>query len=122
LNKRILIGSANKDKAAELQELLRGLPWTVLSLNDFDAVDAPEETGATFEENAALKARYYGGRFDVPCVADDSGLEVDVLGGQPGVLSRASPAPRLMMPPTTRSSSPNWLGFPPESGPRASGV
>ncbi len=84
---RLLIGSANAGKARELAELLAGLPWTVLSLADLPGVDAPAETGTTFAENAALKARYYGDCFGVTCIADDSGLMVDALDGAPGVLS-----------------------------------
>lgn len=83
----LLIGSSNRDKAAELAGLLDGAPWTVRTLADFDAVPEPEETETTFEGNALLKARYYGERFGVACVADDSGLEVDALDGAPGVYS-----------------------------------
>ena len=83
----LLIGSANPDKARELVELMAGLPWEVRSLKDYSAVAEPEESGATFEENAILKARYYSAHFGVACVADDSGLEVDALDGAPGVYS-----------------------------------
>jgi len=83
----LLIGSGNLDKAAELQELLKDSRWEVKSLRDFPEVDEPEETGETFEANAALKARYYSEQFGVACVADDSGLAVDALGGAPGVYS-----------------------------------
>lgn len=83
----LLIGSGNAKKAAEMAALLKGLPWRVLSLRDFHAIDEAEETGETFEENAALKARYYGDAFGVACIADDSGLAVDALGGAPGVYS-----------------------------------
>lgn len=88
MGKRILlIGSGNRHKAAELQEILEGLPWMVKSLADYPAVEEPVEDGATFEENAIKKAQYYGAQFDVACVADDSGLCVDALGGDPGVYS-----------------------------------
>lgn len=87
MNKKLLIGSANAAKARELAELVADLPWTVISLRDLPEVTPPEETGDTFEENAALKARYYGDTFKVACVADDSGLMVDALDGAPGVLS-----------------------------------
>lgn len=83
----LLIGSGNRDKARELAELLQGLPWEVRSLKDFPAVAEPVEDGRTFEENALKKARYYGRHFNVACVADDSGLEVDYLDGAPGVYS-----------------------------------
>jgi XTP/dITP diphosphohydrolase len=87
LPKVLLIGSGNAHKAEELATLLSGLPWEVRSLKDFEPVPEPEETGETFEENALLKARYYGEHFGVACVADDSGLCVDALGGEPGVYS-----------------------------------
>ena len=83
----LLIGSGNRDKAAELAELLAGLPWEVKSLADFPTVPEPVEDGMTFEANALKKARYFCRRFNVPCVADDSGLQVDALDGAPGVFS-----------------------------------
>lgn len=85
--KALLIGTANPDKKRELIELLAGLDWQVSSLADLPPVDAPEETGDTFEENALLKARFYAAHYAMPCVADDSGLEVDALDGAPGVYS-----------------------------------
>lgn len=83
----LLIGSSNRDKAAELAELLKGLPWTVMSLADLPSVPEPVEDGDTFEANAVKKAIYYGRHFDMSCVADDSGLIVDALNGAPGVYS-----------------------------------
>ncbi len=83
----LLIGSNNKDKAAELAGLLADTPWTVKTLAEFGSVPEPDETEDTFEGNALLKARYYSAYFGVACVADDSGLEVDVLNGAPGVYS-----------------------------------
>jgi XTP/dITP diphosphohydrolase len=83
----LLIGSGNLKKAQELAALLEGLPWRVLSLRDMPDLPEPEETGASFAENAALKAQYYGDAFQIACIADDSGLSVDCLGGAPGVRS-----------------------------------
>ena len=83
----LLIGSGNRKKALELAKILEGLPWDVKTLADFPNVREPEEDGKTFEENALIKARYYSARFNVTCVGDDSGLVVDLLGGQPGVMS-----------------------------------
>ncbi len=85
--KTLLIGSSNPDKAAELERLIDGTAWDVKTLRDFPAIAEPEETETTFEGNALLKARYYGTAFSVACVADDSGIEVDALGGAPGVYS-----------------------------------
>lgn len=88
MSRVLVIGSGNRDKARELAELLKGLPWDVKSLKDFPPVEEPEETGATFEENALLKARYYSQALGgVVCVADDSGLAVDALDGAPGIYS-----------------------------------
>ncbi|MBI2422002.1 MAG: RdgB/HAM1 family non-canonical purine NTP pyrophosphatase [Candidatus Hydrogenedentes bacterium] len=81
------MGTSNRDKVRELREILAGLPWEICSLADLAPVPEPEEAGATFEENALLKARYYASHFSMACVADDSGLEVDALGGAPGVRS-----------------------------------
>ena len=83
----LLIGSGNIDKAAELAHLLEGLPWAVRSLRDYPKITEPEEDADTFEGNALKKARYYSEAFQVCCVADDSGLVVDALGGAPGVFS-----------------------------------
>ena len=87
MSRILLIGSGNRDKAAELASLLDGTAWTVRTLADVPPVEEPEETEDTFEGNALLKARYYGHRCSLACVADDSGLEVDALGGAPGVFS-----------------------------------
>ena len=79
----VYCATSNKGKLREFQ----------LAAPDFDVqqlprpVDPPEETGSTFEENAALKAEYYGSFTDGYLFADDSGLEVDALGGAPGVHS-----------------------------------
>ncbi|MBI5562192.1 MAG: RdgB/HAM1 family non-canonical purine NTP pyrophosphatase [Deltaproteobacteria bacterium] len=62
-------------------------PVELLSLNDLPSIEFPEETGETFAENAVAKARFVSERFGLPAIADDSGLEVDALGGSPGVRS-----------------------------------
>lgn len=86
-HRELLLGTANQDKAQELADLLKGLPWQVRSLTEFPSTEPPVEDGATFEENAVLKAKYYHAAFGIPCIADDSGLEVDALQGAPGVHS-----------------------------------
>lgn len=83
----LLIGSNNRGKARELQELLQGLPWEVKGLVEFPKIIEPVEDGDTFEANAIKKATYYGQAFNVCCLADDSGLVVDALNGAPGVWS-----------------------------------
>ena len=70
-----------------MRELLAPMNIEVLSLADFSPVDDAEENGASFAQNAKLKARYYFAHTGTPCLADDSGLEVDALGGRPGVYS-----------------------------------
>lgn len=83
----LLIATKNAGKIKELERLLAGSPVELRSLNEFPHVVEPEETGATFEENARLKAVYYAAQTGLPSVADDSGLEVEALGGAPGIHS-----------------------------------
>ncbi len=83
----LLIATTNKGKLREIRELLAGLPIEVRSLEGLEDIPAPEETGTTFEENARLKALYYAEATALPAAADDSGLEIDALGGRPGVHS-----------------------------------
>ncbi|WP_031551314.1 RdgB/HAM1 family non-canonical purine NTP pyrophosphatase [Parvularcula oceani] len=83
---RLVLASHNQGKLAELRALLSPLGISVLSAGEA-GLTAPEETGATFEENAALKARAAVGETGLPALADDSGLSVDALGGAPGVYS-----------------------------------
>ena len=90
---RLFIATTNPDKLREIGAVLRGSGVEVASLADVPAIAEPEETGATFEENARLKAFYYGRHVErhagpeVLTVAEDSGLVVDALGGEPGVRS-----------------------------------
>ncbi|MBP7967512.1 non-canonical purine NTP pyrophosphatase, partial [Candidatus Woesebacteria bacterium] len=91
---KLLLATTNKAKQAEitfgLQPLLeKGV--TIVSLRDFPSIEEPEETGATFEENAKLKAQYYAQKTGLPALADDGGLMIDALGGEPGVKSRRWP-------------------------------
>ena len=86
-DRTLLIGSGNRDKARELAAILDETPWIVQCLADLEDIEPPTEDGEAFEDNALLKASYYGAAFGLPCVADDSGLEVDVLDGAPGVWS-----------------------------------
>lgn len=87
---RVLVASRNAKKLNELRRILdeagvAGLE--IVGLDDVPAYDEAPETGATFEENALAKARDGAAATGLPCVADDSGLEVDALNGMPGVLS-----------------------------------
>ena len=83
----MLLGTHNRGKAVELVQLLNGLPWEIKTLDDYPTVPEPVEDGETFEDNAIKKVDYFCSRFNVCCVADDSGLVVDALGGAPGVYS-----------------------------------
>ncbi len=84
--KPIVFATNNAHKLAELRQML-GQRFEVLSLSDIDCHDDIPETGSTFEENALLKARWVKDRYGYDCFADDSGLEVDALGGRPGIHS-----------------------------------
>ncbi len=83
---RIVLASSNPGKLRELAALLAPLRFELLSQGEL-GISAPEETGTTFRENALLKARYAAEHAGLPALADDSGLEVDALGGGPGVRS-----------------------------------
>ena len=82
-----MLASHNPKKSRELQAILQPLAIELLSLADFPGAAAPEETGHTFAENAILKARHACMLTGLPSLADDSGLAVDFLGGEPGVFS-----------------------------------
>ena len=84
---RLVLATTNPNKVREIRALLDGVAVEVIGLDRFAGLEPPEETGLTFEENAALKARYYAAATGLPAIAEDSGLEIDALGGQPGVES-----------------------------------
>lgn len=90
---RLILATKNAGKAAELRRLFAdaGLALDVATIDDAapDVTEPAEshEPGATFEHNATLKARHYARATGLPCLADDSGLEVDALGGAPSVIS-----------------------------------
>jgi XTP/dITP diphosphohydrolase len=84
---RLLLATTNPGKVREIRALLAGLPYELIGLDTLPPVEAPEETGITFAENARLKAEYYSRTTGITAVAEDSGLEVDALGGAPGVES-----------------------------------
>jgi XTP/dITP diphosphohydrolase len=85
--KDLLIASGNQGKVKEIADLLSGSNITIRSLKEFDDIIEPEETGKTFEENAILKAAYYGKATGLPALADDSGLSVPALDNAPGIYS-----------------------------------
>jgi len=83
----IVIATKNIGKVRELKELLADLPLQLKSLNEFPNIVEAEETGATFAENAVIKARSYALQTEFWSVADDAGLEVEALDDAPGVFS-----------------------------------
>ena len=84
--KKIIFASHNEGKISEIKNMLKPLGISVLSGNDLQLPDV-DETGATFEENAYIKAIAAAKQQNIPCIADDSGLCVDAIGGRPGVYS-----------------------------------
>ena len=84
---KLLIATRNQGKLREYEALLAGLGLELVDLTEAGIAFEVEERGATFEENAVLKARAYAQASGLFTLADDSGLEVDVLGGEPGVRS-----------------------------------
>ncbi len=86
MSQQIVLASGNQGKIAEIQAMLQHHDIEVISQSFFDVPDI-EETGTTFIENAIIKARHAAKITGLPAIADDSGLEVDAINGQPGVYS-----------------------------------
>lgn len=86
MRKEIVFATNNQHKLEEIKAIL-GDKWKILSLNDIDCHDEIEENGATFEENALIKAKYIYEKYHLNCFADDSGLEVKALNNEPGIYS-----------------------------------
>ena len=83
--KKILVGTNNRGKLKEIRDLLpKNLK--IYSTSDFK-IKSPVENGKTFEENSLIKARYFSKKSKIICLSDDSGLEIDVLEGAPGIYS-----------------------------------
>lgn len=85
--RELVVATRNSGKVAEIAAALTDLDIIVRPVSDYGSIVEPEETGTTFAANAILKARYYAQMTGRPCLADDSGLEVDGLNGEPGVYS-----------------------------------
>lgn len=100
----ILIATHNQGKFKELMEVLNDLPFTFVSLNDLNIEEDVEETGTTYEENAILKAAFFGEKANLPSIADDSGVHVDALEGELGVKTRRWGAGE-------KASDREWLDF-----------
>lgn len=89
-----VLATRNQGKLREFQELLKGFPVELRSLNDFGPIPEVEEDGATFDENAYKKAHFTAKVLGLPAIADDSGLVVEALAGSPGVLSARYAGPK----------------------------
>jgi XTP/dITP diphosphohydrolase len=84
---KLLIATHNSGKMREYRQLLQDVPFELVSLSDLGITEEVEETGDTFAENARLKAHTYASLNGMLTLSDDSGLEVDALGGEPGIRS-----------------------------------
>src|SRR4051812_50029813 len=106
--RQLLVATTNRGKIREIRALLSGLPFDLVTLADFEPIAAPEERGGTFAENARLKALYYAAKTGQLTVAEDSGLEIQALGGAPGVesarLGGAGGADHPAVPPLFRTA------------------
>ena len=87
MDRKLLIATTNQGKVREYKSLLKDVPFDLVSLADEGITTEVEETGATFHENAGLKAETIAAESRLLTLADDSGIEVDALGGEPGVMS-----------------------------------
>lgn len=85
---KILIATQNPGKFGEISSFLSDLPLELVSLMDVGIIDDVEETGRTYEENSVKKAAFYAKKSGLPTIADDGGIEIDALDGDPGVHSR----------------------------------
>ncbi len=112
---RLLVATRSRHKLRELGELLDLPPGVeLLSPDDLGIEGEPDETGRTFETNARIKARYYAVRSGLPTLADDSGLEVDALGGGPGVYTRRYAGPDASDADNNAKLLDELAGLPPE--------
>ncbi len=84
---KIVLATHNWDKCAEMEAIMKDMPIQLLTLNEFPEIEEIIEDGQTLEENALIKAKTVHKITHLPAIADDTGLEVDALGGQPGIYS-----------------------------------
>ena len=87
MTKKLLVATRNSGKVLEFSRMLSGMPFKLVGLDDMGITLEVEETGSTFEENAVIKARAYARESGALTLAADSGMEIDALNGEPGVLS-----------------------------------
>ena len=110
---KLLVATRNPGKMREYKQLLQEIPFELVSLDDVGVSEEVEETGSTFAVNASLKAQSYSVLGGLVTLADDSGLEVDALGGEPGVHS-ARYGGKSSRPPLYEKGGPG--GFPTGTG------
>ena len=84
---KLVIATSNAGKLREMQQLLSSTSWEIVSLADFPSFEMPPEDGGTMAQNARIKATFCAQKLQCACLADDSGLEVDALNGEPGIHS-----------------------------------
>ena len=84
---KIVLATHNRDKCAEMEAIMSDMPIQLLTLNELPEIEEIIEDGKTLEENALIKAKTVHKITHLPAIADDTGLEVDALDGQPGIYS-----------------------------------
>lgn len=88
---KLLIATTNPGKILEYKIILKDLPLELVTLKDLKIEASVDEDGKTFKENAIKKVKFYSGLAELPTIAEDSGLEIDHLNGEPGIISRRWP-------------------------------
>ena len=112
---KIVLATHNAGKIREFKSILEPLGYEAVSVHDVIAdITEPEETGTTFAENALLKATYYMKATGLPCLADDSGIAADALGGRPGVYSSRYAGPDCDDEANNQTLIADLAAFPPE--------
>jgi XTP/dITP diphosphohydrolase len=115
MKQTIVLATHNAGKIREFKSVLEPLGYTATAVRDLcPQLLEPEETGTTFEENARLKAAYYMKATGLPCLADDSGIIADALGGRPGVYSARYAGPECDDEKNNQKLIDELSAFPPE--------
>ena len=87
MNQKLLLGTSNPGKINEFKQILQNIPYRLTTLEEESCNIEVIETGKTFLENATLKATQYANATKLPCLSDDSGIEIDIINKSPGVYS-----------------------------------
>jgi len=88
VKKKVLIATTNPGKILEIGNFLKDLSFEIVSLKEIGIKDDVKETGKSYKENSKLKALFYAKKSNLPAISDDGGLEINALGGAPGIKSR----------------------------------